>query len=717
MTLSFFFRRKLTFFSLFIFSSYLSSSIEDYYPYPLKPSSSNYGETGLLEIPTARFMEEGTLKLGITTSYPNEYTFIVASPFSWLEAAYRYTEIKNLKYGPFSYSGNQSLKDKGFDLKVKLLNESYYVPNIAIGIRDLAGTGLMSSEYLVASKTFGDLDLSLGLGWGLLGGDQNINNPFINVSDNFKTRGSSLGESGSFNSSSWFSGKRAAVFGGIEYSLRRYGVNLKLEYDTTNPDRGISGNVPLEVKSRFNFGISRSFNNMVELGLGIERGTELRFSFVLKGVFGGESLVTKVDPPIKKINLTRNQKKIIAGDEQILYRSLNRSLREESLYIQAASKDSGELSIAISQKRFRNYPQAAGRAARVTAGLAPEEVDSINIFLMNGDHEVSSIEFNRKELEKAINKQSSLSELMWSSKISSFEDTPQYKTSTFQPKVNFPEVFWSMSPALKHQIGGPEAFYLGQLWWKVTSLVKFQRGMTLRTVLGFDLYNNFDEFKNPSHSLLPHVRSDIQDYLSEGENNIARMKFDYIWSPKKDWFAKIDIGYFEEMFGGYGGEVYFRPFYSNFSTSLSMHKVKQREYKQRLKFRDYENVTGHLGLYYDFPNGIISKVLVGEYLAGDKGATLDLSRRFKNGFTLGVFATKTNVSAVEFGEGSFDKGFYFSIPIEIFYSKHTSGDISFGLHPLTRDGGAILNLSNPLYSLFGDTKNNSLLRDWEGVLD
>ena len=44
-------------------------------------------------------------------------------------------------------------------------------------------------------------------------------------------------------------------------------------------------------------------------------------------------------------------------------------------------------------------------------------------------------------------------------------------------------------------------------------------------------------------------------------------------------------------------------------------------------------------------------------LAGDKGVTLDLSRRFKSGFTMGVFATKTNLSAEEFGEGSFDKGF------------------------------------------------------------
>ena len=84
-----------------LFSTQLSSSLEDYYPYQLSSTSSNYGFTGILEMPSARFMQEGTLKFGISASYPNEFTFIVASPFSWFEAGYRYTEQKTSKYGPF----------------------------------------------------------------------------------------------------------------------------------------------------------------------------------------------------------------------------------------------------------------------------------------------------------------------------------------------------------------------------------------------------------------------------------------------------------------------------------------------------------------------------------------------------------------------------------------------------------------------------------------
>lgn len=53
----------------------------------------------------------------------------------------------------------------------------------------------------------------------------------------------------------------------------------------------------------------------------------------------------------------------------------------------------------------------------------------------------------------------------------------------------------------------------------------------------------------------------------------------------------------------------------------------------------------------------------GEYLAGDKGFTFEASRSFKNDVKFGVFATFTDVSTDQFGEGLFDKGIFFNIPI------------------------------------------------------
>ena len=514
----------------------MSASLEDYYPKKLEPTSSNSGITGILEMPNARFMTEGSMKIGFSSSWPNEYTYISATPFAWLEASYKYTEQKNLKYGPFSYSGNQTLKDKGFDLKVRLLNESYYIPEVAIGWNDLAGTGRFSGEYISATKKIKNVDLTVGYGWGALGQNQNVRNPFLSINEEFRYRNKDSSEGGTFNSDTWFSGEEISIFTGIEYYMQKYGLILKLEYDTSNPDLGYSG-PKIPVQSRFNFGISRPVNSNLDLGLSFERGNQFRLSFSIKSDYGKTPLVQKNDPPKNIIKLNDSQRLVVTENTNIFYRSLNRSLREESILIQSATLSSDTVEVVIAQNRFRSLPRAIGRVIRIVSALSPDSIKTIRVIPMNGDIELYAIEVSKENFDKLDNERISSPELFNNSKVFSV-DPYTYSRSDFKPTVKFPEFFLSMSPSLRHQIGGPESFYLGQLWWKINAKVKFKRGLTLHTVLGLNIYNNFNEFNNPSYSTIPHVRSDIQDYLSEGENNIARFKIDYIWSPRKDLFRK-----------------------------------------------------------------------------------------------------------------------------------------------------------------------------------
>ena len=125
--------RNYSYFSYFhISSKQIYAALDDYLPLDTGYSSSYFGDTGLAILPTARFQDEGTLKFGLSSFYPYEITSIAASPFPWMEAVFRYTEIKNEKYGPSSYSGNQTNKDKGFDFKFRLNEESRYLPNVTL---------------------------------------------------------------------------------------------------------------------------------------------------------------------------------------------------------------------------------------------------------------------------------------------------------------------------------------------------------------------------------------------------------------------------------------------------------------------------------------------------------------------------------------------------------------------------------------------------------
>ena len=87
-----------------------------------------------------------------------------------------------------------------------------------------------------------------------------------------------------------------------------------------------------------------------------------------------------------------------------------------------------------------------------------------------------------------------------------------------------------------------------------------------------------------------------------------------------------------------------------------------------------------------------------EYIRKVHGINFDLSRRFKSGLRIGAFFSRTDISKEEFGEGSFDKGFSFYIPLEIFSNSYNSRHFGWGLKPITRDGGATLSHG---YNLWG----------------
>ena len=148
------------------------------------------------------------------------------------------------------------------------------------------------------------------------------------------------------------------------------------------------------------------------------------------------------------------------------------------------------------------------------------------------------------------------------------------------------------------------------------------------------------------------------------------------------------------MFNGYGMEYLYFEDSSNYAIGFEVFKVKKRDYELRLGTLDYENITAHANFYYRNYGRIPfdAKISVGEYLAGDKGTTLEISRSFRNGAKFGAFVSFTDVSTSQFGEGSFDKGIFFNIPI---YKDL----VNYTWRPLTKDPAAKLIRKHNLHEL------------------
>src|SRR4030067_1363024 len=159
-----FFTHCLLLTAYFLLFPSLAFADDEPFTYP-----SNWGGTGLMEIPTARVMKENTFRIGISQVKPYEYYYGAISPINRLEIDGRITELLGIEVKNQKFSGYGNYKDKAIDFKYQIIPESRYLPAVALGIMDPHGTRLYSSQYIVASKQIYPFDFTLGIGNGRFG--------------------------------------------------------------------------------------------------------------------------------------------------------------------------------------------------------------------------------------------------------------------------------------------------------------------------------------------------------------------------------------------------------------------------------------------------------------------------------------------------------------------------------------------------------------------
>jgi membrane-associated phospholipid phosphatase len=212
--------------------------------------------------------------------------------------------------------------------------------------------------------------------------------------------------------------------------------------------------------------------------------------------------------------------------------------------------------------------------------------------------------------------------------------------------------------------------------------------------------DNFEGFKFTGASQLPRVRTYAREFVTTSRVSMQLLQLTNVQDLGGGHYASVYGGMLEGMYGGVGGEWLYRPWQGKVAFGVDVNHVQQRDFAVNFAFRDYAVNTGHATLYWDTAwNDVQVNLSAGQYLAGDIGATLDVKRVFPNGTAIGAWATKTNVSAEQFGEGSFDKGIYVTIPFDVMLPKSGPGTANVAWNPLTRDGGARLGRSVTLFDL------------------
>lgn len=740
-------------------------------------SPSDLGGVGLLQTRNARFHEDGTLDVGYSRVYPHTNYYVNFQFLPWLESTFRYVGIDN------DQGGSETRYDRNIDLKVRLLQESDYLPQLALGLQDIGGTGIFSSEYIVASKRFGPLDFSLGLGWGRLAGENGFANPLGHVAGRFKVRANaSSREGGTARFEEWFTGD-IGLFGGVEYHTPIDGLSLKLEY---SPDAYVRerADPKFDKRTPVNAGLNYHFFRWFNLGLGWERGTDLMFRVSLTtnptkdSVFGTAFHSTPVamkqrpwaplEPPNRVIvrevrseqekrvsntsfqgvvplaeagnpggsartrghlraglrpraqfipaaSTVQKNRKVTPADREAVARKLFPALKNAGFNGYALELDETSIIVHVDQGPHREAAKNIGRIVRTVGNHAPDSVEVMTIVQRSRGIETGRVTLMRRDMEKAANYQGSPEEVWRTTQVE--PATGWVGSGAVYNPNKFPSFNWSIEPKIRQAIMDPNEPYRYQVYLALGASTELAPGWFLSGSYGKNLADTFEDMRT-SDSALPHVRSDVGRYLSEGKDALLNLQLDRLQVLGPDLFGRVSVGNFEEMFGGVGGEILYRPRGERWAVGAELYRVRQRDYSAPFSYLDYEVTTGHASLYYDIPYyGLLAQVHAGRYLAGDYGVTFDLSRRFDNGFVIGAFATFTDVPAATFGEGSFDKGFYMAVPLEVLWGGDRARTGYYEVRPLTRDGGQRLYMNSRLYWTTEGGRQIRYQESWEKLDD
>ncbi len=287
--------------------------------------------------------------------------------------------------------------------------------------------------------------------------------------------------------------------------------------------------------------------------------------------------------------------------------------------------------------------------------------------------------------------------------------------ATNRTDFGYPSLSFGLDLAAKVQLMDPDDPARKQIFAKLTGRLQLSDHVNLWGRYEQNLYNDFSTARGPS-SVLPNVRTRVNQYLVNGASGIEQLYIEDKRSLSPSIHAWIYGGILETMYGGVGGEVIYSPYLQRWALGLNVNVVKQRSFERDFKFLDYKTVTAFASAYYASPFfDVDMAVHVGRYLAQDLGYTFEARRTFDSGFSIGAFFTRTNVSAEDFGEGSFDKGLFFRIPFNGLLPGNTRAAYSTILRPLERDGGRRLeNFGGSLWfdrrSLRYDALDRNLIR-------
>jgi hypothetical protein len=648
--------------------------------------SSNWGGTGLMEIPTARILPDGAMRLGRGQASPYIWYTFGFGVLPGLEFTSRYTDITNQPSGLESDFG--SYKDKAYDLKYQLLPESRKAPAVAIGISDFNGTRLFEAQYLVVSRQLYPLDFTLGCGRQRLKGPLSI-------------------------------GDEIGFWGGVEWAATER-LHLMAEYNPIeyHKDPLVSRGVPEGSSFPFNVGLRYRTWMGFDVGLSYQRGDTIGLAIHLQFELGRPILPPRPDPPSWEFAVHRSGPHAEA-DQRV--RQLSAAVRQAGFTDVAAQATTTELTAEFENHRYLSDAQAAGRVLRLLLLHADGHTRRLTVVMKRRGLKILYISADAEDARRYLMGDLAEDDFARRLIITGQEaKLPPHTPSATEIGTAVRHtsethlVSYGIDPKLESFFDQASGSYQSRLALNPNATLRLWPGAALHGSYAVPLISDVETTADtPSNA----VRSDAWRYLGS-RPTVNRLIFDQIFKLPPA-YARITAGYLERMYAGVGGEVLTYLDQGRWALGLEGDWVRKRQPEDSWDLLDQQNHTLLGNLYYRYmPLDVTLKAQAGRFLAGDQGARLEFRRRFDTGAEIGFWYSLTDTSDFTGVNRDYnDQGIFLNLPFATFTDHPTRKMLHFSISPWTRDVGATIDHWQEIHDNTADLTPRPLRRGLNHLSD
>jgi hypothetical protein len=654
---------------------------------------------GYFIMPSARMGEEGEVSSGYSRTPPYNNYNIRCQLLDRLECSLNYRVFTGVPDPVFGHLGFGDFSDKGLNVKFSLFSaedSKYQLPGVAIGFDDFIGTQAFNAHYIVMTQVILKYNLEASLGYG-----------------RHRIRG---------------------FFGGISWMPFRNFQNpyaeelsLTLEYDAIpykdcKIERHPAGRIK---KSPWNFGLKYRIWNSIDLSLSYIRGNAWALSASTYYNFGDtKGVVPKILDPLPYKAPINNQEIGCFRPEDALIRDLFYAFRKQGFELMQAwlTNDGPEqiLRIYVINQAYREELFIRNRLNALLAGLVPVNIDRVIVVIAAMEVPIQEYRYNMKYVRNfqcwemgayELNILTPIHEVTYPNPYQSkmlFKKENKLWNAVLLPKTHF--LFGSSRGKFKYALGLSlcfNGFILNDVFYSVS--------------FGYFIFSNLYDVNdvdrlNPSQ--LINVRTDIVNYYKQKSITLDEAYMQKVVNMGDGCYARCGFGLFEPEYGGAVGEWLYYPVNSWWAVGIEGAVLKKRTpdsfgfTNQVRKLRHfhptYVNFFGSqyfLNLYYDWKTiSLRFKASAGKFLASDYGVRYEISRSFPSGFNIGFWYTQTNAHDYINGQRYQDKGFYVSLPLDIFYTKSSRVRWGYGMSAWLRDIGARAYTGPNLYHIINENR-------------